>query len=177
MIKLCGGKWRGKKLFFSKSDTLRPTQNRIREAVCNIIQSNFLNATVLDACCGTGAYGLEALSRGASHVTFVDRQPKWVYQNRRFLNCEAESTVVSQSILSFLKQCDESYDIIFLDPPYPLLDLTHAALKAIFDFDILRLSGVIIVEYERKRDLKQLSTWPKPRLYHYSDTTIGCYRT
>ncbi|MDA7425075.1 16S rRNA (guanine(966)-N(2))-methyltransferase RsmD [Thalassococcus lentus] len=139
-MRIIAGQYRGRKLAsVGKGDAaahLRPTTDRVREALFNMLNGGrfgdpFTDATVLDLFAGTGALGLEALSRGASHVTFVDDgrvAQRLLRENITLLDARSETKVISRSALK-LPPADKACDLVFLDPPYGK-DLGAKALSA-----------------------------------------------
>lgn len=123
-IRVIAGRFGGRKIDapdFANSRT-KPMGERIRNALFNKVGSEIEGARVLDAFAGTGSVGLEALSRGAAHVTFVERDKiaqKILAKNIALLGCESETEIVRTSVNNWLETADiENYDIIFADPPY-----------------------------------------------------------
>jgi len=147
-MRIISGKYRGRKLSFVTTDILRPTQDRIKESVFNVIHKNCDEAVVLDAFAGSGSLGLEALSRGAHHVVFVDKNIDYIKKNTEWIEDQALISIKKMSALSYLKSTSNRFDIIFLDPPWKKPDLFEHSLKAIFDFDILNMDGVIVCEHD-----------------------------
>lgn len=123
MLKVIGGKYRGKKLLSSITKDIRPTKSLVREALFNILTAkygSFDDLRIADICCGSGAFGIESLSRGAYLVDFVDKSKdhlKIVAKNLN--NIESKYNILNLDALS-LKQAEQSYDLIFLDPPYDI---------------------------------------------------------
>jgi len=120
-VRIIGGKWRGKKLSFPSIDGLRPTPDRIRETIFNWLQFELHGARVLDLFAGSGAFGLEALSRGASYVIFVEKDATAVAQiNTHLRDLHIDNALVEHSdARRFLQQAPpQAFDIVFLDPPY-----------------------------------------------------------
>ena len=128
-MRIVGGKWRGRKL--SKlagnflSPDLRPTMDRVRETIFNILAHGVFfdvkGTRVLDLFCGTGALGFEALSRGAKHVSFIDRDKTSISilsENISLLNAEKEVMVLQSDATKLRKNIGQDFDLIFLDPPY-----------------------------------------------------------
>ena len=162
-MRIIAGKYRGRKLKSPPSLQTRPTSDRLRETLFNILAPRIEGARFLDLCAGSGAAGIEALSRGAAHVTFVDRSRKMyalIETNLKSLNVnDDEIEVVSKEALEFLrrwtKQGAVAFDIIFFDPPY------RTDYEAVLDYvaqDAARMlaeGGVIVVEHHRKKDLKE----------------------
>lgn len=119
-IRIIAGKWRSRKLHFYNIEGLRPTLNHIRETLFNWLQFEVEGKQVLDLFAGSGALGIEALSRGASRATFVELSPQCAKQIKENLNALNDycSEVVCQDAVSFIKAATYKYDLIFLDPPF-----------------------------------------------------------
>lgn len=120
-VRIIAGKWRGRKLVFPEIEGLRPTPDRVRETVFNWLQSQIRDAQVLDLYAGSGAFGFEALSRGAGYVLFVEQNPTVASQLKQNLNSlKAENAEVIQTdALQFLQRnVHKQFDIVILDPPY-----------------------------------------------------------
>jgi 16S rRNA (guanine966-N2)-methyltransferase len=119
-LRVIGGRWRGTKLNFPPIAAIRPTPDRVRETLFNWLQTDIVNARCLDLFAGSGAIGLEALSRGASTVTFVDREPaigKYLHETLQRLQCD-QGEVHVMDALNFLQRPASPFDIVFLDPPF-----------------------------------------------------------
>src|SRR5229473_7004975 len=127
-MRIISGKYRGRKLKSPPSLQTRPTSDRLRETLFNILTSRIEGARFLDLCAGSGAVGIEALSRGAAHVTFVDRSRQMyalIETNLKALDVsDDEIQVVSREALEFLRRRATkeavAFDIIFFDPPYSM---------------------------------------------------------
>lgn len=121
-IRVIAGKYGGRKIDAPDGRKTHPMSERIRNALFNSIGSEIQGATVLDAFAGTGAIGLEALSRGAQHCTFIERDrvaQAILRKNIADLNSEDESHIVQATVSNWLStSMDASFDIIFADPPY-----------------------------------------------------------
>ena len=122
-IRIIAGKHRGRRVAIPELKDIRPTANRSRQAVFNMLTharngfSAIIGARVLDLYTGTGALGLEALSRGAEHVTFVDTKTDLARQNVEAMGEQDQATIITADATQ-LPKADEPYDIIFMDPPY-----------------------------------------------------------
>jgi 16S rRNA (guanine(966)-N(2))-methyltransferase RsmD len=140
-LRIFGGQFKGRVLKSPKSETTRPTQGIVREAVFNICQELTQGARFLDLFAGSGAMGLEALSRGASHATFVERDKHSVSclkENLTLLNLTDRAQVFPIDAHAALNKITQSFDIIYIDPPYdtpvlPFIDaiLSHKLLTAL----------------------------------------------
>ena len=149
-FRIIGGEWRGRRLSFPSADDVRPSPDRVRETVFNWLQSYVQGAQCLDLFAGSGALGFEALSRGATKVTFVDNQRACcaaLEMNRDLLNASARCSIFHGDSQQYLAQVEHPVDLIFLDPPYQagLLQPTMATIAA---KDLLAAGGRIYLETE-----------------------------
>ncbi len=118
-VRIIGGRWRGTKLAVPDRPGLRPSSDRVRETVFNWLMPALPGARVLDLFAGTGALGLEALSRGAAHATLVERDPGLAAALRDVSGrLDAAATVIAQDALAWLAGQDARFDLVFLDPPF-----------------------------------------------------------
>ncbi len=178
-MRVITGKARGVALKTPDGLQTRPTADRVKEALFSIIQFDIPNAQVLDLFAGTGQLGIEALSRSAKSAVFVDAGEapcKLVKENLRRTKLEAQARVVKGDYLSFLKTTRESFDIVFLDPPYAEVFLENA-LNCISEIDILRSGGIIVTERPLGKDLNlELRGMTRSKDYKYGKTLITLYR-
>ena len=149
-MRVISGSARGKKLECPEGIDIRPTLDRVKESVFNMIAFDIAGATVLDLFSGSGALGIEALSRGASHCVFVDKSSQSIDATQK--NIEATrfgdaSSVINTDSIDFIKKTDKTFDIIFIDPPYES-ELYESSLRAIKDSGILSDDGFIVLEYD-----------------------------
>ena len=120
-LRIIGGDFRGRRLHFPDGRGLRPTADRVRETLFNWLQGQLYGRQVLDLYAGSGALGIEALSRGAANVIFVERARAAAQQlraNLALLRAEAKARVVQGDALQWLARDEHQYDLVFLDPPY-----------------------------------------------------------
>lgn len=147
-MRVISGSARGRRLKELQGMETRPTTDKVKESLFNIIQFDIPGRRVLDLFGGTGQLGLEALSRGAQHCTFVEQRRDAVAlirDNLRACELSDKAHVVQGEALSFLSSCKEKFDVIFLDPPYQS-DLLEKSLDLIRKFDILGENGIIVGE-------------------------------
>jgi 16S rRNA (guanine966-N2)-methyltransferase len=158
-LRIIGGEWRGRKIPFATAVGLRPTQDRVRETLFNWISGPVPGATCLDLFAGTGALGLEVLSRGAKQVNFVDLSniaTNSLNDNLKLLPIAADQIAKVEQMSSFnwlrsykdratTDEQIERYDLVFLDPPFALA-LMQDTLKALFDSQCLSDKAMIYVE-------------------------------
>ncbi len=178
-MRVITGKARGVALKTPEGLQTRPTADRVKEALFSVIQFDIPNARVLDLFAGTGQLGIEALSRGAKAAVFVDAGEaavKLVKENLRRTKLEGVGSVVKGDYLSFLKTCRESFDIIFLDPPYAEVFLENA-LNCISEIDILHSGGIIVTERPLDKPLDlDLPGYVRSKDYKYGKTLITLFR-
>lgn len=159
-MRVISGTARGTKLNSIESLSTRPTLDRVKEALFNIIQTHLQDSNVLDLFAGSGALGIECLSRGAKHCTFCDKSYetiKMLKQNLQRTKFEARATILVEDYKKCLQKLDKNkFDIIFIDPPYKL-DIAVNSIKLILEYDILAKDGIIILETdEEEREIKEL---------------------
>ncbi len=178
-MRVITGKARGVALKTPDGLQTRPTADRVKEALFSVIQFDIPGARVLDLFAGTGQLGIEALSRGAKEAVFVDAgEPacKLVRENLKRTKLENQARVVKGDYLSFLKSTRESFDLIFLDPPYAEVFLENA-LKCISEIDILQSGGIIVAERPLGKELElTLPGYIRSKDYKYGKTLITLYR-
>ena len=178
-MRVITGKARGITLKTPDGMTTRPTTDRVKEALFSIIQFEIAGANVLDLFGGTGQLGIEALSRGAKSCTFVDAGEsacRLIRENLKRTRLEADGKVIRSDYLAFLKRCRETYQIIFLDPPYAEVFLENA-LKCIAEIDILQSGGIIVAERPLGKDLPwEFEGFERSRDYKYGNTLLTVYR-
>lgn len=122
-LRIVAGEWRGRRIVVPEAQ-VRPTSDRVREAWMSIVGPSIDGARVIDLCAGSGALGLEALSRGAAHCDFVDRDPavlKTLRKNIATLGAEERATVHRADVVEFLEDVEGAggpWDLAFSDPPY-----------------------------------------------------------
>jgi 16S rRNA (guanine966-N2)-methyltransferase len=127
-VRIIGGRWRGRKLDFPAIDAIRPSPDRVRETLFNWLQHEIAGAHCLDLFAGSGALGFEALSRGAAHITFVDREPRigrYLRETLQRLVCTDADVVVADA-LGYLRSTPRACDVVFLDPPFASELLTRS---------------------------------------------------
>ena len=153
-MRIIAGKHRGRVLSSFKGEEIRPTSDRAKEALFNILQGKISGSRFLDLFCGTGSVGIEALSRGAKEVTLVDLSKESLLLAEKNLNSigERAETVLSDAT-SFVKtNKTREYDIIFLDPPYKAG--VSELLEEIGKSGILISGGTLIYEHAEKEPLE-----------------------
>ena len=184
-MRIIAGKFRGRKLKSPPSLQTRPTSDRLRETLFNILAPRIEGARFLDLCAGSGAVGIEALSRGAAQVTFVDqsrRMCELIETNLGPLNIDKNAIeILLAEVLDFLrsyaKKKTDVFDIIFFDPPYA------AECEATLDYIaeraglLLATDGLVIVEHHKKNELKvEFRGLHRYRTLRQGDSILSFYR-
>ena len=146
-MRVITGLARGRRLKEPEGQDIRPTSGAVKEAIFNIVQFHVQGSCVLDLFAGTGQFGIEALSRGAKSVEFVDslsEAAKLIKENLKICGFSDTAEVHARDALKYLEN-HEKFDLIFMDPPYES-DLAYKALSKIIEFDKLNINGIIICE-------------------------------
>ena len=173
-MRVVAGLFKGFRLSFDLSHQLRPTKDRVKEAVFSMIGPKIYESNFLDAFSGTGSIGVEALSRDAHHVSFVDQNVTILEMNLNALfNAYQPSNsydISRGSLAHFISHVSRSYDIIYLDPPWTDFHLFETSLKLISEFDILEPDGLIVVELlsshiKEFKKIEHCYRWIKDRKY------------
>ncbi|HHT0592531.1 TPA: 16S rRNA (guanine(966)-N(2))-methyltransferase RsmD [Legionella anisa] len=146
-IRIIGGLYRGKKLHFPDVEGLRPTPDRVRETLFNWLMHDTREARCLDAFAGSGALGLEAFSRGAARVVFLEQSPK-AYTHLQKIIASFNSPklkLLQTDAVEYLQRNQEQFDIIFLDPPFAQNYLPQC-ISNITQSNILKPGGLVYIE-------------------------------
>ena len=180
-LRIISGTARGVNLRTSKVPFLRPTTDRVRSAIFSILESRqvLLGAQVLDLYAGTGALGIESLSRGAKNANFVEKDralSKLIKENVSKTGFNSAAKVINMPVESALDSLSDQYDLIFADPPYQIADEISNNISKIIELDLLSESGLIVVEHSSKSNLDITEdTIEKTMERRYGDTTISIY--
>ncbi|MBU5434300.1 16S rRNA (guanine(966)-N(2))-methyltransferase RsmD [Pseudoflavonifractor sp. MSJ-37] len=178
-MRVITGSARGKRLKELEGMETRPTTDRVKEGLFNIIQFDLEGRRVLDLFGGTGQLGIEALSRGAASCDFVDLRKDAaavIRANLKETRLEDRGRVVQGDSLSFLAGCRGKYDVIFLDPPYAS-GLLEKAMELVCKIDILSEHGIMVCESAADHVLPDVEApYEKGRDYRYGKIKITLYR-
>lgn len=147
-MRVDSGIFKGRRLLENKFEHIRPTTDKVRQALFTKLQFFLPNKRVLDLFCGTGALGIEALSRGASEVVFVDKDARSASMTRENLkNLGVKAKVIRCDAVRFVESCEERFDLIILDPPYKSGLYEKIVSKL---FPLLEEDGIIVCEHDKK---------------------------
>ena len=178
-MRIIAGAFRGRRLHAPKGKRIRPTIDRVREAIFNIIAAELAGAKVLDLFAGTGAMGLEALSRGAQFSMFVDQGEeavRLIRENVQLCGVEDRSRIIQGPAAQAIRRLgsgNELFDLIFMDPPYG-----KGYIEKTLDIlgEVARDDALVIAEHHVKDEAPQVSgIWQLDRERRYGDTLISVY--
>lgn len=179
-VRVISGSARGLKLNTPGDDRVRPTTDRVKESMFNIVQDWVYDSQVLDLFAGSGALGIEALSRGASQAVFCDNSLdsiKIIKSNIEKAKVVDRSQIVSGDFKRCLRDMEaknQSFDMIFVDPPY-YEGLFEEVLDTIRSCKILKKDGIVIVEHDAKRPIGQVEGLEVYKEKKYGITMLTFY--
>ncbi len=179
MIKISGGLEKGKPVSVLGGRDLRPTGAKVRQALFNILGDKIVHSNFLDLFAGTGAIGIEALSRGADYATFVEKNKdhfKLLKTNVDFFQFTQRATLLHVDAFKYgISGATGLFDIVFLDPPY-LAGLLEKLLPVLGQSDMIQKSGIMVVEHFKKISLKdEYGRFSQMKRYPYGDSILSVY--
>ena len=156
-MRIISGKARGTKLYTLEGDITRPTLDRVKESLFNIIQNDVVGSSFLDMFSGSGAIGLEAASRGAKEVILCEKNKEAISVIKKNIEkTHLDVKLYEMPYEKMLESLNEKIDIVYIDPPYKT-DLVYESVKRMLDLDLLGSESLIIVETdEEERIIKQI---------------------
>ncbi|HET6931718.1 MAG TPA: 16S rRNA (guanine(966)-N(2))-methyltransferase RsmD [Candidatus Acidoferrum sp.] len=186
-MRIIAGKFRSRLLKSTKSMALRPTSDKLRETLFNVLGELVVDARFMDLFAGSGAVGIEALSRGASEAVFVEKHPPTaalIKKNLELLEIRSGARVVASDALKALEQLAQGssaatpgIDILFLDPPYAETEQYKIVLSFLGDANLLAENAVVIAEHQRSLDLREtFGKLEQVRVLRQGDAALSFYR-
>jgi 16S rRNA (guanine(966)-N(2))-methyltransferase RsmD len=176
-VRIIAGRFKGRRLKTPKWDGVRPTSDKLRETLFNVIAPRVEGARVLDGYAGTGAVGLEALSRGAAHVVFVERDRRaaaLIAENAAACGVEGRYTIACGDFLAAAPRPDAQggFDLILLDPPYDI-----GNVRAVLDraAGLLAIGGLLVLEHATRQDPDVPPTLHRVRGIRSGDSTLTLF--
>lgn len=166
-IRVCGGIFKSRRLE-CPARGVRPTTDRVKEAIFSTLSSDLHGAKVLDLFAGSGNLGIESISRGAGQVTFVDKSSlciRFIEKNLSTLSVKENTKVIKSDVSAFVRQCREDFDLIFMDPPY---DKGLASNMAPHVYNLLKIGGILTIEHS-PYEIINIKSW---KTKTYGDTMI-----
>jgi 16S rRNA (guanine966-N2)-methyltransferase len=180
-LRVISGRLKGKKLFALKGLSLRPTSDRVKEAIFDLLQKFPPGERVLDLFAGTGALGIEALSRGAKRAVFVEessRSGDILRRNIEACHLDDQAEVLLREVAAGLKVLEERqgvFDVIFLDPPYGK-GLACRTLQALARSSLLSPDALIVAEHSPHEDLASIPSLERIDWRKYGGTEVSFFR-
>jgi len=178
-MRIISGISRGRKLATPRNQSLRPTSDRVKESIFNILQDEVEGRTVLDLFAGTGNLGIEALSRRAKSAVFVEKGRealRLIQRNLTQLGLEGRSEILPKDVnraIGILKQRGQRFDLILMDPPYQK-GLIQSTLMKLNSHPIYHRSSILVIEHNRREPLPQgTGGWDLTRQRRIGDTVIS----
>lgn len=180
-MRVITGSAKGRKLLSPQGERVRPTTDRIKEALFNIIGENIKNSILIDCFAGTGNIGVEALSRGAKKCYFIDNDFKSIeiiHNNLELTNLKKNAIIMNSNVSNALKKIEikkEKVDFVFLDPPY-LQEYINPTMKSLSENNILKQNNWIIIEHSKKEHLEE--QYGKIKCFRqqvYGNTSLSFY--
>lgn len=172
MIRIIGGSLKGRTIYTPQTHLTRPGTAALRKAVFDICRNDIKDANFLDLFAGSGAFGIEALSRGANHSTFVDKGKlaiACIKKNIALLQLEPQSTLFSTTYEIWYKKNTTFFDIAYASPPYPEMHLYKKLLEDFYDKPYTKL---LYVESAKELILPQHKLQPEVKLRRYGDSYL-----
>jgi 16S rRNA (guanine966-N2)-methyltransferase len=156
MLRVIAGEYKGRKLLAPKGLSCRPTLDRVKESIFNVLGADIIDRNVLDLFCGSGSLGIEALSRGAATVAFIDFDKEALEITRRNLSTlglEKKATCILADVMKIGGRIREAkFDLIFIDPPYEN-QYGSQIIKLLLDYAILAEAGLLVLEHSRHEEI------------------------
>ena len=192
-MRVIAGTFRGRRLATPKGNRLvRPTADRVKESVFSILQEQVVDANFLDLCAGTGSMGIEALSRGAKHVTFLERDPRCIEIIERNLHTcglltesQARYHLLRRDVvkgIAYLCKRSTLFEIIYFDPPYGIdlaggSQLYTTCLPLLAENSLLCGGGILLVEHAKRVVLPDtVGSMKRSRQARYGETVVSFYQ-
>ena len=186
-MRIIAGKFRSRQLKSIKGMVLRPTSDKLRETLFNVLAGLVADARFMDLFAGSGAVGIEALSRGASEAIFVEKHPPTaalIKKNLESLEIRKGARVVASDALKALERlatepsaANARIDILFLDPPYVEKEQYKTVLAFLGDSNLLAENAVVIAEHQRSLDLAEtFGKLERVRVLRQGDAALTFYR-
>ena len=177
-MKVIAGKYKGRALQSPKDPSISPTSGKVKEALFSILTEEINGARFLDIFAGSGAIGVEALSRGALFTVFIDENRdsiKTIRENIRRLGIKDNYDILAGDFESSLKRLNGDFNIIFADPPYAFKDY-DLLFKSIFELKLLNEKGLLIIEHRKNIDLSQeVYGFTKVKCKRYGTASMSIY--
>ncbi|MBI4432786.1 MAG: 16S rRNA (guanine(966)-N(2))-methyltransferase RsmD [Candidatus Omnitrophica bacterium] len=178
-MKIVAGALKGRVIGFKPNPHLRPTSEKTRKAIFDVLQGQMEGKNVLDLFSGTGALGIEALSRGAAQAVFIEKeknQARQIRENLEALGLLDRSRIIAADAVQALGRLNEYFDFIFLDPPYNE-GWTEKTLATLSKTPLFHEATIVIAECgQREKPLSRIGKFKSVKIKAYGDTQIVFYK-
>jgi 16S rRNA (guanine966-N2)-methyltransferase len=179
-MRVISGEYKGRILTTKKDLSVRPATDRVKQTLFDMLMTRmeFDGARVLDLFAGSGSLGIEALSRGAAHATFVeedDGAADSIERNIRMLGCEQRASLMTMDAVGFIERCMEQFDLIFADPPYAY-DATAQIPAMIFANNLLAASGYLLIEHSKESKFESTDAYSAGPEKQFGRTRVTFFR-
>jgi 16S rRNA (guanine(966)-N(2))-methyltransferase RsmD len=182
-MRIIAGTYRGLRLRTLKGGNLRPTSDQLRETLFDVLGPSVVGSMFLDAYAGSGAVGLEALSRGAHEVVFIEHHrpaAELIRENLAALHIDSGFHLMTCAVLAGLERLEQQeahFDFVFLDPPYEEIREHHHALRQLARGTLLLPSSLVVAEHSRHVELEEeYGSLRRTRLLRHGDAQLASYR-
>jgi 16S rRNA (guanine966-N2)-methyltransferase len=175
MIRIVGGKYRSRNIFTPDVDTTKPTKDMVREGIFSALGSSIIGANVLDLFAGSGALGIESLSRGANKALFIDNNRvaiNVIKKNLLLLNENSSEAILNsyQVAMEYFKKSGATFDIVFLDPPYKE-NIYQEIIDGLILSGVLSTYGIIVCESDKLLEINK-NYFEKIKNYSYGKSKV-----
>ncbi|MEO8167888.1 MAG: 16S rRNA (guanine(966)-N(2))-methyltransferase RsmD [bacterium] len=179
-MRVISGAYKGRILKTVPDLSVRPVTDRVKQTIFDMLANRIEmdGARVLDLFAGSGGLGIEALSRGASHATFVENDQDaahFIEQNISMIGCEEEAILIETDALSFIKRCTETFDLVFADPPYKFEE-TADIPQMIFSRNMISPHGYLLIEHSKELRFDSTSLYSAGPEKRFGKTLVTFFR-
>lgn len=179
-MKVLAGKAKGKDLLSVPGDTTRPVLSRVRSSIFDILRPEIEGIKFLDLFGGTGSIGIEALSQGAAHCTFIDIEKKAIEvikKNLKNTNLQSQANVIHQDSFKYLENCTESFDLIYIAPPQYERIWVKAVELVTQKPELVKSSGLVVIQIDPKEhETVSLPDFVSEKTKNYGNTMLLFFR-
>jgi 16S rRNA (guanine966-N2)-methyltransferase len=179
-VRVISGKFKSRRLKATPPAGIRPTSDKLKETLFNILGATVDGATFLDGCAGMGAIGIEAISRGAAFVYFVEQSRKACHiirENLKSLGVQEGFKILEMDLIRAIDLLGAPIDIAFLDPPYERNDLYEASLNRFGNVPLLAPDGLLVIEHSKRKELPEaVGRLRQTRSLVQGDAALAFYR-
>jgi len=177
-LRIISGKYKGRILSSVRKAKIRPSSDKVKGSIFNVLKGEVEGKKVLDLFAGSGNLGIEALSCGAEFATFVDsslQSIKIIKKNLESLSLDKRAKTINKDCLKILPKLQEKFGIIFADPPY-LCGFAQKVIDSVVKYDLLERDGILVLEHHKK----EIFEYPEEKLYYikakrFGDTVVSFF--